>query len=145
MGSETNGRRQTTPNDKNRWIRFNSRRGTGLEPFAQRLSRARLLFLRRRETAANWLALTLALALCSLLTWANVSYATALDGELNSLKLVTCFPFDAARPGGPLRFEVTARPASIVSRAMSVVVRQRNLHEQRTESEVTILTKKVMT
>ncbi len=69
----------------------------------------------------------------------------ALDGESNALKLVTCFPFDATRPGGPLRFEVTAQPASIASRVVSVAVRQRKLAEQTAESEVTILTKKVMT
>lgn len=80
MGSETDGRRLTAPIDKNRWAQFNSRRGTGHEPFAQRLSRARLLFLRRRETAANWLALAVALALCALLGWTNVSHAAALDG-----------------------------------------------------------------
>jgi sortase A len=32
----------------------------------------------------------------------------ALDGDAPRLTLVTCFPFDAIRPGGPLRFIVTA-------------------------------------
>ena len=31
-----------------------------------------------------------------------------LDTEQPMLSLVTCYPFDAARPGGPLRFVVTA-------------------------------------
>jgi sortase A len=32
----------------------------------------------------------------------------ALDAEAPRLTLVTCYPFDAIRPGGPLRFVVTA-------------------------------------
>jgi sortase A len=32
----------------------------------------------------------------------------ALDGEEPRLTLVTCYPFDAIQPGGPLRFVVTA-------------------------------------
>ena len=32
-----------------------------------------------------------------------------LSSESNALKLVTCYPFDALRPGGPLRYVVTAR------------------------------------
>ncbi|HEU4624448.1 MAG TPA: class GN sortase [Steroidobacteraceae bacterium] len=32
----------------------------------------------------------------------------ALDAETPRLTLVTCYPFDAIRPGGPLRFVVTA-------------------------------------
>ena len=32
----------------------------------------------------------------------------ALDGEVPRLTLVTCYPFDAIQPGGPLRFVVTA-------------------------------------
>lgn len=34
-----------------------------------------------------------------------------LDGERHVLQLVTCWPFDAVMPGGPLRYVVTARPA----------------------------------
>jgi sortase A len=33
-----------------------------------------------------------------------------LGGDSNELLLVTCYPFDALRPGGPLRYVVTARP-----------------------------------
>ena len=33
-----------------------------------------------------------------------------LDTEKTELLLVTCYPFDALRPGGPLRYVVTARP-----------------------------------
>lgn len=33
-----------------------------------------------------------------------------LDGEGNSLLLVTCYPFDAIDPGGPLRYLVEALP-----------------------------------
>jgi len=32
----------------------------------------------------------------------------ALDGDPSRLTLVTCYPFDAIQPGGPLRFVVTA-------------------------------------
>ncbi len=32
----------------------------------------------------------------------------SLDGRTNRLVLVTCYPFDALRPGGPLRYVVTA-------------------------------------
>jgi sortase A len=32
----------------------------------------------------------------------------ALDGDEPRLTLVTCYPFDAIQPGGPLRFVVTA-------------------------------------
>lgn len=60
MGSEKQGR-ETTPVDDRQWPQFHRRRGTGPQPFAQRLARARLLFLRRRETAANWLALLVVL------------------------------------------------------------------------------------
>jgi len=69
----------------------------------------------------------------------------ALDGGVNSLKLVTCYPFAAVPPGAPLRFEVTAQPASVVPRAATVAGRQRNLLEQTPESTVPIPTKKVMT
>lgn len=80
MGSETDGRRRNAPFDSKRWVRFDSRRGTGPEPFAQRLARARLLYLRRRETAANWLALAAVLALCTTMGWTNRAHATAVDG-----------------------------------------------------------------
>ena len=33
-----------------------------------------------------------------------------LDTDINELLLVTCYPFEALRPGGPLRYVVTARP-----------------------------------
>lgn len=32
-----------------------------------------------------------------------------LDSDDEMLSLVTCYPFDAARPGGPMRYVVTAR------------------------------------
>jgi hypothetical protein len=38
---------------------FNERCGTGPHTFSQRLSRARILYLRRNELVANWLALAL--------------------------------------------------------------------------------------
>jgi sortase A len=33
-----------------------------------------------------------------------------LNSEVNELLLITCYPFDALRAGGPLRYVVTARP-----------------------------------
>jgi len=36
----------------------------------------------------------------------------ALDVEADQLVLVTCYPFDALVPGGPLRFVVTATPVA---------------------------------
>lgn len=68
-----------------------------------------------------------------------------LDDGSNSLTLVTCFPFDAVRPGGPLRFEVTAQLAPVVSRATTVAGGRRNSREQTGETAVAIRTKKVMT
>ncbi len=58
---------------------FHTRRGTGDQAFSLRLSRARLLHLRRRDTAANWLALTISLALHFLLA-GSPAHANALDG-----------------------------------------------------------------
>lgn len=43
------------------WRAFDARRGTGSHGFRERLSRARLIYLRRHEAVANWLALVLAL------------------------------------------------------------------------------------
>jgi hypothetical protein len=43
--------------------RHAERRGTVAHSFAQRLARARILFLRRREQFGNWLALAIVLAL----------------------------------------------------------------------------------
>jgi sortase A len=35
-----------------------------------------------------------------------------LNQEGSSLQLITCYPFDAVLPGGPLRYRVTAEPAT---------------------------------
>jgi hypothetical protein len=43
---------------KEHWQDFHERRGTGAGSFSQRLARARLLYLRRSENAAHWLALS---------------------------------------------------------------------------------------
>ena len=48
------------------WREFNDRRGNGAQAFGQRLSRARLLYLRRDENGANWLALSLLAAAVAL-------------------------------------------------------------------------------
>ncbi|HPF25110.1 MAG TPA: hypothetical protein P5528_00085 [Steroidobacteraceae bacterium] len=41
-----------------RWQRFLERRGTCDNDYGSRLARARLVYLRRRESLGNWLALT---------------------------------------------------------------------------------------
>ena len=38
-----------------------------------------------------------------------------------TLQLITCYPFDAVLPGGPLRYVVTARPKALKKAAYSVV------------------------
>lgn len=63
MGSDIPGMKAVAVEGR-KWPQFHRRRGTGPQPFAQRLARARLLFLRRREMAANWLALVVVLACC---------------------------------------------------------------------------------
>lgn len=60
---------------------FHARRGTGEQAFSLRLSRARLLHLRRRDIAANWLALTISLALYLLFT-GSPAHANPTDGVL---------------------------------------------------------------
>ena len=35
-----------------------------------------------------------------------------IEPGLSRISLVTCFPFDSLRPGGPLRYVVTALPVS---------------------------------
>ncbi len=40
-------------------------------------------------------------------------------GDAAALVLVTCYPFDAVRPGGPLRYVVSAEPASVEARRIS--------------------------
>ncbi len=40
-------------------------------------------------------------------------------GDAAALVLVTCYPFDAVRPGGPLRYVVAAEPASAEARSIS--------------------------
>ena len=42
-----------------RWQRFLERRGTQDNDFGSRLARARLVYLRRRESLGNWIALTI--------------------------------------------------------------------------------------
>lgn len=56
-----------------------------------------------------------------------------LDDADDALVLVTCFPFAAVDPGGPLRFEVRA-----------VADRRRKLHEPSRGTAVAVLSKKVM-
>jgi sortase A len=38
-------------------------------------------------------------------------------GDAAALVLVTCYPFDAVRPGGPLRYVVAAEPTSVEARS----------------------------
>jgi len=46
-------------------------------------------------------------------------YFTELEVDSSELLLVTCYPFDALRPGGPLRYVVTARPVLMPTRLQS--------------------------
>ncbi|MFQ5609901.1 MAG: sortase domain-bontaining protein, partial [Woeseiaceae bacterium] len=43
-----------------------------------------------------------------------------LDTDDSMLSLVTCYPFDATEPGGPMRYVVTAR--KIVARSVAGVL-----------------------
>jgi hypothetical protein len=56
------------------WRNFLERRGTGAASFGTRLERARLVYLRRRELVANWLALAV-VASC----WYAESEITAMQ------------------------------------------------------------------
>jgi sortase A len=40
-----------------------------------------------------------------------------LDGDTSKLVLVTCYPFDALRAGGPLRYVITAESDAAASLA----------------------------
>lgn len=64
-----------------------------------------------------------------------------LGTEVESLRLITCYPFEAVRPGGPLRIEVIAKPEYGSGLRAGVASRQRILSEHKAESRVTILTK----
>ena len=120
MGSQIETRRIHTPSDGNHWVRFNRRRGTGCEPFAQRLSRARLLFLRRRETTANWLALAVAISLYALLGWTHSASASPVDGvRAGSLLLRT--RSGALQPAVRVDTVVEAQVSGMIAR---VTVRQ---------------------
>jgi len=77
MGATT--RQRNEPRRGNAFgAEFHTRRGTGEQPFPQRLARARLLHLRRRETSANWLALTISIACYSLLA-SSSAHARPID------------------------------------------------------------------
>jgi sortase A len=68
----------------------------------------------------------------------------SLDADEASLRLITCYPFDAVRPGGPLRFEVIAKPEQNLYVRTSVASRQRKFREQHAESGVQFPTNRVM-
>ncbi|HEY4646696.1 MAG TPA: hypothetical protein VIH25_10495 [Steroidobacteraceae bacterium] len=125
MASEIQSCQRASSIGTRQWSQFNSRRGTGQEPFAQRLARARLLFLRRRELAADWLALVVVLCFCAVLGWTNVAQVAPLDD-------------------GPLRFEVAAEPLGLAASDVVVArVRRPGLEPSR-ETAVANTTKQVM-
>ena len=66
-----------------------------------------------------------------------------LDASTNALELITCFPFDAIVPGGPLRYRVLAEE---VSRGKHVFVAagRRVAREQILESKVESVANEVM-
>lgn len=57
LAAELHQGRWLEPRRGPRFEEYYARRGTGRADFGTRLQRARLLFLRRRELAGNWLAL----------------------------------------------------------------------------------------
>jgi sortase A len=59
----------------------------------------------------------------------------SLDAAADALELVTCYPFDAITPGGPLRYRVVAERVSFSEHAF-VAADRRVLSEQAAESKV---------
>jgi len=99
---------------------FYARRGTGEQGFALRLARARLLHLRRRETAANWLALTASLTLYFLLA-VSPAHANPVDGVRAGSLLLRGRGTSALQPAMRVDTEVDADVNGMIAR---VTVRQ---------------------
>ncbi|HKE43547.1 MAG TPA: class GN sortase [Steroidobacteraceae bacterium] len=66
-----------------------------------------------------------------------------LDAAADRLELVTCFPFDAVVPGGPLRYRVLAERVSLAEHAL-VAGRRRIAGEHGPESKVESFANEVM-
>jgi sortase A len=66
-----------------------------------------------------------------------------LDVAADALELVTCFPFDAIAPGGPLRYRVLAERVSPAEHIF-VAADRRVAREQKVESKVQFLANEVM-
>jgi Ca-activated chloride channel family protein len=120
MANDTQGREMAPQIAALHWARFNRRRGTGQEPFEQRLARARLLFLRRRELAANWLALVVALGFYAILGSISVAQATALDG-VRAGSLLLRNRSGLVQPAARMDTQIDARVSGMIAR---VTVRQ---------------------
>ncbi len=99
---------------------FHTRRGTSSQPFPQRLSRARLLHLRRRDTAANWLALTISIALYFLLA-GSPAHANPMDGVRAGSLLLRGRGTSALQPALRVDTAVDAEVSGMIAR---VTVRQ---------------------
>ena len=99
---------------------FHARRGTGDQAFALRLSRARLLHLRRRDTAANWLALTISVAFYFLIA-SSPAHANPMDGVRAGSLLLRGRGTGVLQPAMRVDTEVDAQVHGMIAR---VTVRQ---------------------
>jgi Ca-activated chloride channel family protein len=102
-------------------VEFHTRRGTGEQPFPQRLARARLLHLRRRETAANWLALAISLAFYFFLLVGSPAHADPIDGVRAGSLLLRGRGAAALQPAMRVDTAVDAEVSGMIAR---VTVRQ---------------------
>jgi sortase A len=66
-----------------------------------------------------------------------------LDAAADRLELVTCFPFDALVPGGPLRYRVLAERVSLAEHEF-VAATRRLAQERSRESTVETIANEVM-
>ncbi|HZF24822.1 MAG TPA: marine proteobacterial sortase target protein [Steroidobacteraceae bacterium] len=120
MGASTTRKRNERQLRDDFGTEFHARRGTGEQPFPQRLARARLLHLRRRDTAANWLALTISIALYFLLSSSPV-HANPMDGVRAGSLLLRGRGTEALQPAMRVDTEVDAQVSGMIAR---VTVRQ---------------------
>jgi hypothetical protein len=115
MANRMQGRESAPPIGARLWSQFNHRRGTGPEPFELRLARARLLFLRRRELSANWLALVVVLGFHVVLGMTNFAAATSLEGISRAVCRGNSIPGLSPR-GDAIRTNHRKKPLSQPSR-----------------------------
>jgi len=118
--------RTTTEHDTQRQLgtpfgqAFHARRGTGEQAFPVRLSRARLLHLRRRDITANWLALAISVAFYFLLA-ASPAHANPMDGVRAGSLLLRGRGANVLQPAMRVETQVDAQVNGMIAR---VTVRQ---------------------